>query len=379
MDTKHSKIAPSSAGVWVKCPGSVTMKEACPELPRETEHHDEGDAAHWLAAQRLQGYEYKGLIDVKAPNGFIITEEMASYVEIYIEDIRALILTDLTLLHIEEIILAPRIHAESWGSVDTWRYCPITHTIYIWDFKYGYGIVEVFENWQLINYAIGLIDLIFKTHGITDTELTVSMRIAQPRPYHRDGPIREWLVKASDLRAYANKLEAAAIEALGPDPTVTSGSHCQYCSARASCPAAHKAAMSAIDHTMQAGIDKLPPDAMANELRILRRVAEAIKYRLTGLEAEAMSQIKNGEAIPGWALDAEQGKAVWTRPAGEIFAMGDMIGKDLRKVAAPITPAQAKKAGVDRAMIDAFSRREGGALKLVPADNTLGARVFGKK
>ena len=391
MDTKHSRIAPSSAGVWVKCPGSVTMKEACPELPREVDHNVEGDAAHWLAAQWLHSTEKllrgatslwlegakNAFVNTNAPNGFVITEEIADHINGYILDIISILnIADIKEpLHIEETVYAPRIHAESEGTADTWCFDQSTGTIYIWDFKYGYGIVEVFGNWQLINYALGIIDLV----ADLDPNPLISMRIVQPRPYHKDGPVREWRTTAHKLRKYADQLRVAAIEALGPDPTVTSGSHCQYCSARASCPAAHKAAMSAIDHTMQAGVDKLPPDAMASELQVLRRTAEAIKYRLTGLEAEAMSQIKNGEAIPGWALDVGLGNAVWTRPAEEVFALGDMIGKDLRKVAAPITPAQAKKAGVDKATIDAFSIREGGALKLVPADNTLGARVFGKK
>ncbi len=375
MDAKHSRIAPSSAGVWVKCPGSVSMKESCPELPRETNHHDEGDAAHWLAAQWLQGNGVA--VGSKAPNGFIITEEMASYVYTYMQDV--IKYSTCIELHIEETIHVPHIHAESWGSVDTWCFDLSDNTIYIWDFKYGYGIVEVFENWQLLNYAIGLIDIIIKAEGMLDTELFISMRIAQPRPGHRDGPVREWLVKASDLRGYANHLEAAALEALGSDPTITSGEHCKYCSARSACPAAHKAAMSAVDYSMQAGIDRLSPEAISDELRVLRRAADAIKYRLTGLEAEAMSQIKNGDIIPGWTLDSGLGIAKWSRPIGEIFTLGDMLGKDLRKKPAAITPSQAKKLGVDKATVDAYSIRETAALKLVPSDDTMAARVFGGK
>lgn len=371
MDAKHSRIAPSSAGVWVKCPGSVSMKEACPELPRETDAHNEGDAAHWLAAQRLQGPIAYGP-GLQAPNGFIITEEMVAYVETYVQDILS---RGLPLTHIEETMASPRIHAESWGSVDAWNFDQSTGTIYIWDFKYGYGIVEVFENWQLINYAIGIIDLV----ADLDPNPLVSIRIAQPRPYHKDGPVREWRTTAFKLREYADKLEAAAIEALGSDPSITTGEHCKYCSARSACPAAHKAAMSAVDYSMQAGIDRLSPEALSDELRVLRRAADAIKYRLTGLEAEAMSQIKNGDTIPGWALDSGIGKAKWSRPIEEIFVLGDMLGKDLRKKPAAITPAQAKSAGVDKVMVEAYSIREAAALKLVPSDDTMAAKTFGKE
>lgn len=377
MADKHSKIAPSSAGVWVKCPGSVAMKEQCPERPRETNAHEEGHAAHWAAAERLSGRvttpsELKGATD---PEGFIITDEILDHVEIYARDVFSHAFNPL----VEKTVRAPRIHAESWGSVDCSHYDQEAGILYVWDFKYGWGLVEVFENWQLINYAIGLIDQITGGNGLADQHLTVSMRVVQPRPYHRDGSVREWRVKASDLRAHANLLHMAAEKALSPNPTVTSGDHCRYCSARIACPTAYKAAMNAVDYTEQANIDKLSPEVMADTLHVLYQAQRAIKYLVTGIEAEAIATIKEGKAIPGWGIDPGMGRLEWAHPIKEVLTLGIMVGVDLRTAPEAITPTQAKAAGVDKALVDSYSKRGKAAIKLVPSDNTVASRVFGKK
>ena len=47
--------------------------------------------------------------------------------------------------------------------------------------------------------------------------------------------------------------------------------------------------------------------------------------------------------------------------------MGELLGFDLAKPKEPITPAQARKIGVDNSLIDEYSQRVPGALKLVEA------------
>ena len=126
-------------------------------------------------------------------------------------------------------------------------------------------------------------------------------------------------------------------------------------------------------------IDQLPPDVIADQLVTLQRAKKAIDYLLTGLEAEAVAQIKNGQTIPGWAIDSGMGRAEWKKPMEEVVTLGDLLGKDLRKPLAVITPTQAKDAGVDKALVDAYSKRGTAAAKLVRADATTASRVFGKK
>ena len=78
---------------------------------------------------------------------------------------------------------------------------------------------------------------------------------------------------------------------------VTSGSHCKYCSARHACPAAQKVAMFAIDYTAGSRVESLSPEAWSIEYATLLRAAEAIQYRLTGLEAQGKAAIRDGKNI----------------------------------------------------------------------------------
>jgi hypothetical protein len=46
----------------------------------------------------------------------------------------------------------------------------------------------------------------------------------------------------------------------------------------------------------------------------------------------------------------------WTKPATEVYALGDMMGVDLR-VTKPCTPTQAINAGIDGTVINAYADR----------------------
>ena len=186
----HSRIAPSGMPRTVPCPGSVVMQERYPEsedsLPAK-----EGNASHWAAACILEGEE--PTVGQSAPNGIILTAGMIDYARVYTHDIRTTMPPD-TLAIEARVSAAERVHPDSWGSVDCWSYDAKTRTLYVWDYKYGYGLVEVVENWQLINYTIGILDSL----GVRDDRVTVRMTIAQPRAQHPEGPIRRWVVKGSD-------------------------------------------------------------------------------------------------------------------------------------------------------------------------------------
>ena len=381
-DPGHSRLAPSAAGVWVKCPASVIMQEQ--GLPNEqSEHAREGEASHWVGAEVLNNVKDK-ILDGEgstAPNGVILTEEMVENALIYSNEVTR-VLQDIPhcTLHIEEKVEAPYVHPESWGSVDAEAFDSRGNgTIYLWDYKYGYGIIEVFENWQMINYALGLLYKYTSEGGSVDPKTRVIMAIVQPRPFHEDGPIRVWETTAGELSEYAKTLSDAAGEALGPDPRVISGSHCRYCRARHACPAAHKAAMTAIDITGQAAIESLNPEALSYELSILRRAQEAIEYRLTGVEAQALAYIKQKGIVPGWGVKPGMSRVTWDGPAEDVFILGDINGIELRKPPEPITPKQAEKAGLPVELVNGNSSSSAAKLKLVPDDGSKAQKVFGGK
>jgi hypothetical protein len=370
-DEAHSRLSPSSSHRWVLCPGSVTMCEQFPQPSGPNEAADEGTASHWVASEQLVIRPVAGP-GVTAPNGVRVNEDMIEAAMVYVDEV--LRIANGAVLHVEDRLPAHYIHKECFGTIDTWFLSMNRKEIHIWDYKYGFGIVEPYENHQLICYAAAVIQKL-SLDGLQDQEVDVVMHIVQPRPFHREGPHRTWRVKGSDLRGYHNKLSHAANLALGPDPNTLSGNHCKYCSARHACIAAQQAALFAIDYTGEAVPAQLSLNALAIELRTMERAANAIQYRLTGLKAQAEAAIKAGQVVPGWSLEVGQGRAAWVRPLDEIFALGDLMGVDLR-VEAAATPAQARKKGISADLIAAYSAAGNGAAKLVPFTTTLASRVF---
>ena len=311
-------------------------------------------------------------IGQSTPNGIILTADHIDYARVYTHDIRTTMPPD-TLAVEAPVKAVERIHPESWGSVDCYAYNAKARILYVWDYKYGYGLVEAFENWQLINYTVGILDSL----GVQDDRVTVRMTVIQPRAPHPEGPIRRWVVKGSDLRPHANQLHAAAHEALGPNPAIRSGDHCKNCTARHACPAAHKAALFAVDVTDRAEPYELDEAAIGLQLTVLKRAAKAIECRLTALETQAEGKIRAGGMIPGWAMErGAAGKLAWTKPDGEVLALGNLLGIELSK---PMTPTQAGKAGLPKELIEVYATRSPGALKLVKASTTLAAKIFGGK
>ena len=350
----------------------------------ETEESREGTAAHGLGERLIaRGVstpetvpesvrsEY---IDTPADNGVIITDEIFDSAWTYANDVVREIKARPGCIHASEHpVEAKSIHALSFGTVDQYLY--YDRELIVWDFKHGHGVVDEFENWQLINYVAGLLE----EHGIdgyTDQHITVRMRIVQPRAYSGDGAVREWAVKASDLRGYFNTLSNNAAIALGPNAPTRSGEHCKHCTARHACTAALTAGIQLFEAAAMPTPVELSAEALGVQLAIVKRARKQLEYLETGYEEQAKGMIRSGKSVAGWSLEPSYGREKWAKPTGEVLALGDLIGVDLRKPAQAITPKQAKDKGIDEAVISAYSERPSAGLKLTPADNKKAKKVF---
>ena len=384
---KHSIIAPSSAGVWGKpggCTGYVGMSAAYPELEDSTASA-EGTASHEIAEILIQcgaGMHVtdsirKDIVGNAASNGIIFTDEMFDAAWVYADDVTRESKARGVTPHTEHRIVAPYIHAESFGTLDSFLYDETQYELIVWDYKYGFGIVEAFENWQAINYLAGLLDEL-GIGGDVDQHITVRIRIAQPRAFHRDGQIREWTIQASDLRGYFNVLSNNAHIALGSEATTHTGDHCRYCEALHACPAALKAGLSLFEVTGVPLPVELTPENMGVQLSIIQRARKQLEYLESAFEEQVKSSIRSGKSVPGWGVVGSYGREKWAKPIDEIISLGDMMGQDLRKPLDAITPAQAKKLGIDGALISAYSERPNTGLKLEADNKNKAKEVFSK-
>jgi len=377
----HAFLAPSSAGRWVRCALSASLEAAYPET-EDSPASLEGTAAHWVVQMLLQGSVIAA--DRQAPNGVAVTQEMIEAAELVLDDILETLDPDWArYLVIEQRVNIPRVHAQNWGTPDYRAWSRMENgrlCLHVWDFKFGHGIVDAFENWQLIDYTAGLLGEA-GVNGLQEQEAVVDMVVIQPRAYHRDGPVRRWRVVASDLRAYFNRLEMAAEDATSIKPTASPHPDaCKNCKGRHACEALQRAAYFAADYGQHYAPLELTPHALGLELRALKRAQSLLEARVSGLEAQAASSIKSGKMVPFWSLESTPGRLAWTRPAQEVAALGQMLGLDLAAAPDVITPTQAKAkakaAKIAPEIFDAYAIRPAGTAKLTEDNGTNAKRIF---
>jgi len=374
---QHAFLAPSAAHRWVHCALAPTLEASYPETEKSAAAL-EGTAAHWVAQQFLERAELAEVGDVTEPVGVRVTQEMRdAALLLHDEFLRTLGLSWASVLQVEKPVQAHMIHEQNWGTSDYYAIVegPEEVTLYLWDFKFGHRLVDVFENWQLINYAFGIAYEHIQHGG---RRVTIDMRIVQPRAFHRQGPVRSWRVDLGDLRGYVRRLATAAAAACEPNPKATpTPSGCKHCKGRHACEALQREAYQAADLAQEAQALDLPPQALGLELRTLARAQALLDARVSGLEAQAVAQIKWGDLVPFWALEPSQGRKAWTASSDAVLAMGQLWGVDLAKPPEAITPTQAVKAGVPKDLIDAYSARQPGAVKLTADNGDKARQIFG--
>jgi len=370
---KHAVLAPSSSARWGKvggCTGSVTFSLAFPET-EPSEHAAEGTAAHYAAEMLVCGKP----IPATDPDGTIISEGMIEAANMIANDVLAVADATGASIEIEKRLDIPSVHPQCFGTVDYFVYDPRGQDLYVWDFKYGFGIVDVFENTQMICYASGIMDML-GLDGIGDQNLTVHLRIVQPRPFHRDGPIREWVVNGAALRPHINTLRNGAMEAMGAYPKIQTGRHCKNCPGRHACPAAISAGYDLFEVAMESLPVSLPVDSLAAQYGIVKRARQALDDLKSGYEEQIKSMIRSGKSVPGYTLEPGKGRETWKAPIDEVIAAGEMLGVDVSKPGV-LTPAQARKKGMDTNVVSAYSDVPVRGMKLVETSCDKARQIFG--
>lgn len=386
----HSILPPSSAGIWGKpdgCTGWVLMSQTYPETEESVEAR-EGTASHEIGADiitdaktnRVQRHTAKDWVGITASNGVVFTEEMFDGALEYADDVIKVMRRTGTFgpnLRVEQRVEIPRVHEINWGTPDCSIYHKLGNALYVWDYKFGFEAVEAFENWQAIDYVAGLLDEL-EINGHLDQETKVHIRIAQPRAHHRDGTIREWVILAIDLRAHINILHGNAHEALGPNAKFRTGSHCKHCPGRHACEPALKAGLGMYEAVAKPVPVELSPEALGVQLAIVIRARKQLEYLESGFEEQVKSLTRSGVLIPGWIVEQRIGREKWDKPISEVIALGDMLDFNLRKPEDAITPNQAKKLGVDEAVITAYSTKPRTGLIVVSDNGNKAKQVFKK-
>lgn len=366
------EIRASSLAQIMQCMGPVVLSNI---LPNETNPAAmEGTAAGELLRYMLEQKSLSPQVPLVAENGVRFDEDMYFYLRPHAEDI-------LRKANGNEITCEVRVDFATpsgiplRGQYDVSFYEPSTETLHMYDLKYGYGIVDAHENWQLIAYCIGRFLQVMKYGHYPKF---YKFEIHQPRAFHPEGPIRSWTITHEELMQYYYRIEARFQQIANGDRELRTGSKCKYCRAAPVCPAFNKSVHDALETTMNDWVqDDMSNDALARQLQLAERAAELIKIRIDSLNQLGVIRVKAGQIIPGRGMKETYGHRKW-KPmvTPESFKM--LTGVDIRETVI-MSPAKAEKAGVSEDFVDMLTERPLTNVKLVPMDLSAQAeKAFGK-
>jgi hypothetical protein len=122
---------------------------------------------------------------------------------------------------------------------------------------------------------------------------------------------------------------------------------------------------------------ELSPEALGVQFAIIQRARKQLEYLESGYEEQIKGLMRSGASVPGFRVEESVGRERWAKPIEEVVALGDMLGHDLRKRDA-ITPNQARKLGIDDAVIMAYSEKPRTGTKVVADNGNKAKQVFSK-
>ena len=344
----------------------------------------EGRVAHHVVAEAIEGRDLTAGTLVQASDSgemLAVTDDMIEGAAVFIADLRAT-LGDRWIstqvggvlegapvpgrLYVEcRLPSSPEIDAACWGTPDAFIRLDADWLV-LWDYKFGHRRVDADHNWQCAAY---LASLRFARGN--------QVRIVQPRNFEAGAPVRVWNALPGELVTLWARLRGAAGKALAAGRDATVGEQCRDCPGRHACGPLQAAGNTWAEFAgMTATVAELPPVHAGREMLYLSEAIATLEARRSGLEAVVTAAYRRGLRGLGWAIERAQGRRVWTAATDTVEGLGQMLGKDLLKPPAPITPAQAIAAGIPAELVESMSERKPGGEKLVIDTETKARRAF---
>lgn len=367
----------SDANQWMACNGSFQAQQVYPPLDVEpSQSRLEGRAAHEVAQKLFKNEPFSDLVGSLSKGGIVITDELFDAAREYFNEVWGYCNTHGRVhdLHVEEVCPVPG-YGDWYCIPDAWVYVPEVKVLRVYDAKFGHRIVDPFENWQLLIEAFSICEQFQMPPDI------IELVIVQPRGFTSDGTVRKWALTYDELRVYRRQVNETILRVLDTAPMCTPGPHCLDCSARAHCDTLKQQSYAGVDYVQSLQTHNLSGHALGVELRLLQRAQEMIKMRLSGLEEQALHEIKQGQHVTFYSAKTTYGRKRWKKdvPVEQVIFMAELQGVDVRKPQELDTPAQCAKKGIDPSVIEQYAETPVTGVKLEQVDERAIKNVFSRK
>lgn len=340
---KHSPIGASSAHRWFECPGSINLIKKAPKQ-ESSKYAEQGTAAHWALQHCLDDekdpWDFVGRM---APNDYELEEEDIEAV------IEAIELIDLEradgkyIVDTEIMFDLSCIFPGLFGTGDIVLRSSDLKTLKVFDYKHGKGVpVEVYENKQLLYYALGAINwscseetgIPLDMLGWDNVFDIVEIGIIQPRCSHQDGPLRKWEVPHGRLEQFAAELKAHAEATVKANAPLSAGNHCRWCPALPICGQVEKRTqeLAKVDFTPISDPENLnlpePEEMTPDRISKILRFEETISSWLTGVKGYAQELLNMGKEVPGYKLVAKRANRKWNDEEDAFKFLAGQFGEE---------------------------------------------------
>jgi len=308
--TKHARLSASSSAKWLNCPGSIKAEEPYPNTTSAAA--EEGTKAHEMAERILT----TGDKDFTGHDYIMVTHVM-QYVD-YVRDLAYGCGRQYT----EETVNYSAYAKDGYGTADAVIVDGFNETLHIVDLKYGLSVVSAVDNPQLMLYALGFVsgDRIHTFHRVV-------LHIVQPRI----GNISVHEVSIDELEEFGEHVRERAALTLQDNPERIAGEkQCQWCRAKADCPALNKL-MEETTMTTFSDLDATPTLPEIETLtdkqrkRILDNKALIINF-VKAVETSVYNDIDVGLGFDGYKIVEGRGVRKWADDAETelVSKLGDL-------------------------------------------------------
>ena len=294
----HAVLSASSSARWLKCPPSAVAATMYPNTA--TEFTKEGTLAHEVAEMTASYTNAETIREApRTKSDPAITQEMIDCAIAYADYIQELVTDENAVILLEQRLdLTPWV-PEGFGTGD----CIIIqgHRLDVVDYKYGKGVaVSAVDNSQMRLYALGALNEFGDIYEIHE----VGMHIFQPRINN----VSVDVLQIDDLVAWGEEVKPIAKLAAKGKGDFCAGEHCRFCPHAGSCPTLAGDCMKVVNISGgKAAVPTLAPWMVADILK----QESVISAWLKAVKDRALTQMLNGEQIPGFKVVEGRGSREW--------------------------------------------------------------------